>query len=77
MINIVLICLTYLLVFYLCVRKIVHELYFDAHLQISDLESQEQSLVTRKEKLCEERRDLEVESREIFTLYEITKDSGS
>ncbi len=64
----------YFLLFLFCVNKIVECLYKESEQYVVDLNTKKEGLLKKKHHLIEQKRIVENESKEIFTLFEITKD---
>ncbi|MFT5170099.1 MAG: diguanylate cyclase (GGDEF)-like protein [Candidatus Omnitrophota bacterium] len=64
----------YLFVFHMFMRKIVRKLYCESDEKIEKIKQKENKMSAQKEELVKEKNDCEIESKEIFTLYEITKE---
>ena len=61
-------------IFYWCMRKIVESLYKKYDEDVCFLDERNRTMIKDKGYLLEERRSLEINANEMFTLYEITKD---
>ena len=66
--------IVYFGLFVFCVGKVVGCLHEQSEKNVTDLQDKKEDLLNRRENVQNQKQNLESEAREIFTLFEITKD---